>query len=152
CMNAFGPRRVNEYLLRVVESGPDWRKAGAVNALYWAQVSLCFVGNVPAYTPEHATPESRAAYLALADLWERNRRLYRETFVSNTNLHVRRSIIPSLNLDPGDYPESHRQLVAGAVAIARNHEDEYIRQRVEVQLGNEKLLDPLPHRETEAEG
>src|SRR5262249_31443861 len=45
CLSAFGPRRVNEYLLGVVESGTDFRKAGAVNALYWAQVGLSIPGN-----------------------------------------------------------------------------------------------------------
>ncbi len=35
CRSAFGLRRVNEYLLDVVESGTDFSRAGAVNALYW---------------------------------------------------------------------------------------------------------------------
>jgi hypothetical protein len=38
--------------------------------------------------------------------------------------------------------------VAQAVEIARNHDDDYIRHRVEVQLGKERLLKPLPHRDT----
>jgi hypothetical protein len=146
CLCAFGPRRVNEYLLGVVESGSDFRKAGAVNALYWAQVGLSFPGNAPSYSIENATPESRAAYEALADLWERKRRLLLETFVSNPSVDVRRSIIPSLNLDPAAYPEGHRPLVGRAIEIARGSDDEYIRHRVEVQLGNVKLLAPLPHR------
>jgi hypothetical protein len=148
CVAAFGPRRVNEYLLGVVETGTDDRKAGAANALYWAQVSLTFVGAAPAYTPEYATPESRAAYEALSDVWDRKRRLFLETFVANPSVEVRRSLIPSLNLDPAAYPEGHRPLVAEAVAIARGHPDKYIRHRVEVQLGNAKLLAPLPHRGT----
>jgi hypothetical protein len=146
CVAAFGPRRVNEYLLGVVEVGTNDRKAGAANALYWAQVGLTFVGAVPAYTPEHATPESRAVYDELADLWARKRRLLLETFVADTDLDVRRSIIAKLDLDPADYPEDLRPLVAEAVAIARGHADEYIRHRVEVQLGNVKVLAALPHR------
>ncbi|HYH64925.1 MAG TPA: hypothetical protein VD866_09550 [Urbifossiella sp.] len=137
CMTAFGPRRVNEYLLDVVEAGTDDQKAGAANALYWAQVGLTFIGEVPAFTPDHATPESRAAYEALADIQARKRRLLLETFVANPNVDVRRSIIPKLHLDPADYPEGLRPLVAEAIAIARGHPDEYIRHRVEVQLGNE---------------
>jgi len=147
CLSAFGHRRVNEYLLRVVESESDFRKAGAVNALYWAEETLAFKGTVPSFTIEYATPESRAAYEAVSDLRERKRRLLLETFVTNPNVDLRRSIIPSLNLDPSVYPESHRSLVAKAIEIARGSEDEYIRHRVEVQLGNVNLLAPLPHRE-----
>jgi hypothetical protein len=146
CLSAFGPRRVNEYLLGVVESGTDFRKAGAVNALYWAQVGLSFPGSAPSFSIEYATPESRAAYEALGDLWERKRRLLLKTFVSNPNVDVRRSIIPSLKLNAADYPEDLRPLVARAIEIARGSDDEYIRHRVEVQLGNVKLLAPLPHR------
>lgn len=146
CVRAFGHRRVNEYLLGVVESGSDFRKAGAVNALYWAQVPLSFPGTAPSFTIEYATPESRAAYEAVSDLRERKRRLLLETFISSPSVDVRRSVIPSLNLDPAAYPESHRPLVARAIEIARASEDGYIRHRVEVQLGTVTLLAPLPHR------
>jgi len=149
CMHAFGPRRVNRYLLSVVQSGTDSRKAGAVNALYWAQVPLTFVGLPPEWTIEYATPESRAANEALADLQELKRKLLLATFVSNENLHVRRSIIPQLSLDPAHHAPSDRPLVAQAIAIGRGHPDTYIRERTEVQLGNSSLLPPLPEREPE---
>jgi hypothetical protein len=135
CVTAFGHRRVNEYLLDVVESGPDFHKAGAVNALYWAGAPLSLPGGD-----------------ALADLWERKRRLLLETFVSNPSVDVRRSIIGKLDLDPADYPESHRPLVSRAIEIARGSGDEHIRHRVDVQLGNVKLFAPLPHRERGAGG
>jgi hypothetical protein len=61
---------------------------------------------------------------------------------------VRRGILPGLELEESAYPESLRPLVAQAVEIARNHDDDYIRHRVEVQLGNERLLKPLPHRDS----
>jgi hypothetical protein len=44
--------------------------------------------------------------------------------------------------------EDLRALVNEAITIARAHEDEYIRHRVEVQLGHERLLQPLPPRPT----
>ena len=154
CMERFGPRRVNEYLLSVVESGTDFRIAGAVNALYWAQVPLSFRnvaldGELPSFDIEHATPESRGAYMALQDVWARKNRLFLETFVGNPSVQVRRSIIPALNLDLQRCPESHRLLVTQAIDIARSHEDEYIRDRVEVQLGDMRPLMPLPPRDTE---
>jgi hypothetical protein len=146
-VRAFGHRRVIEYLLDVVETDTDFRRAGSVNALYWAGISLTFPAATSSFDIENATPESRAAYEALSDLWERKRRLLLETFVSNPSVDVRRSIIPSLRLDATAYPESHRPLVEQAIKIARCSEDEYIRHRVEVQLGNVKLFAPLPHRE-----
>jgi hypothetical protein len=148
CITAFGHRVVNEALLDYVENGSDFEKAGAVNALYWAGVSLCFVGDIREYTLENATPESRAAYLELKDVWLRKRCLFLREFVSNENVDVRRSIIPSLTLKEAAYPDALKPLVAQAVKIARNHDDDYIRHRVEVQLGNERLLKPLPHRDS----
>ena len=148
CMNSFGPRRVNEYLLCVIESGTDFQKAGAVNALYWAQAGLSFPSNAVSYDIEYATPESRAAYEALQDVRDRRRRVLLETFVMNSSVDVRRSIIPSLELDPQAYPDSHRSLVISAIEVARSHEDGYIRHRVEVQLGDvSEGLAPLPHPE-----
>ncbi len=139
---------MNEALLHYVETGSDFEKAGAVNALYWAGMPLRFVGDTREYTLENATPESRAAYLALEDVWLRKRCLLLQEFVANENVHVRRSIIPSLNLEESAYPDALKPLVAQAIEIARNHDDDYIRQRVEVQLGNERLLRPLPHRDS----
>jgi hypothetical protein len=147
CMNAFGPRRVNEYLLDVLESGTDSRKAGAASALYWAHVPLVFPGGALSHDIEFATPESRAELESLQDVWERKHCLLLETFVANSSLDVRRSIIPGLDLDPLAYPESHRPLVSQAIELARHHEDDYIRHRVEVQLGDvSEGLAPLPQR------
>jgi hypothetical protein len=136
CMEAFGPRRVNEYLLSVLERGTDVRKAGAARALYWAQVGLVFPGGTPSFDDELATQESRDAYALLDDVWKRKRQLLLEVFVTNSSVEVRRWVIPGLNLNPAAYPESHRPLVTQAIAIARAHDDEYIRHRVEIQLSD----------------
>jgi hypothetical protein len=58
-----------------------------------------------------------------------------------------RALIAGLDLDAAAYPDDLKPLVGEAIHIARTHSDGYIRQRVEVQLGNERLLEPLPHRE-----
>jgi len=149
CVDSFGHRRVNEYLLDVVEASDNTAIAGAIAALYWANMQISFYGKVPAYTLEHATPESRKAYEALNDVWERKRATYLRVFVFNQDLDVRRQIIPSLKLDENAYPEKLKPLVNQAVAIARSHHDEYIRHRVEVQLGNEQLLRPIPDRKSD---
>lgn len=144
CVETYGQRRVIETLLGYLEHGGDREKAGAASALYWANPPLAFRGNVPALTPEHATPESRARYEALADLRSRERALFLREFVRNSNIDVRRRIIPRLNLDPNAYPPDLRPLVAEAIRIARAHPDEYIRHRLGAQLGAERVLSPLP--------
>jgi hypothetical protein len=146
CIASYGHRVVNEALLDVVENGTDFEKAGAVNALYWAGMKPAYTGNTQDFTVENATPDSRAAYLELSDVWDRKRCLFLREFVSNENVDVRRSIIPSLCLDEAAYREVLKPLVSKAIDIARNHQDEYIRHRVEVQLGEEHLLYPRPHR------
>lgn len=152
CVDSFGHRRVNEYLLDVVDGGEDAAIAGAVAALYWANMQISFSGKVPAYTLEYATQDSREAYEALNDIWQRKRATYLKVFVFNENLDVRRQIVTSLKLDENSYPEDLKPLVKQAITIAKNHEDEYIRHRVEVQLGNEQLLRPIPDRQDVDQG
>ena len=143
----FGPRRVMEALLGIINKGNAFEQAGAINALYWTGVSLKFLPDAPRFTLEYATPESRATYESLADIRQRICVQLLELFVTTESVDVQRSIIPRLSLDPSAYPESHKSYVPQVVEIARNHTDDYIRHRVEVQLGNEKLLRPLPHRQ-----
>jgi hypothetical protein len=147
CITAFGCRRVNEYLLDVVANGTDYQKAGAVNALQWASAPLELPGNARSFEFENATPESRAEHEALRDVWQRRRELLLETFVSNQNVDLRRSIICKLDLNPAHYREHLRPAVTQAIEIARGSDDDYIRHRVEVQLGNEMLLRAFPHRQ-----
>lgn len=142
CLASYGYRPVNEALLAYVETGSNAEKAGAINALYWAQMPLTF-------PLEKTTPDSQCAYVELADLWQRKRVLFLQLFVTNPNLDVRRSLIPSLHLAEADYPAELQPLVAQAIQIARHHPDDYIRHRVEVQLGMEHLLYPLPERAAE---
>src|SRR6185369_1358937 len=152
CLQSVGFRPVNDYLLEVLQTGTAFRKAGAANALYWAQMGLSFPPGTTVFTVEHATPESQAEYAALAAIWDRKKLLLLETFVSNPSADVRRSIIPKLDLDARSYPESHRQMVAQAIEQARSSDDDYIRHRIEVQLGNVNVFAPLPHREKQKSG
>ena len=147
CVKSFGHRAVNEYLLNAVEGNDDEKIAGAVAALYWVNMQIQFAGSVPEYSLRYATPESRDAYMALKNVWHRKRLTFLRVFVGNEDVVVRRQIIPSLNLDDENYPEELKPLVQKAIEIARSHSDEYIRHRVEVQLGNERLLRPLPERQ-----
>jgi len=144
CMHFFGPSRVNEYLLSVVETGTDFRKAGAVSALYWAR----------GFSYEYPGSKPFAAMEMSEDDRKQRRTVLLETFVANPNLDVRRCIIPHLNLDPTHYPESHRPLVAKAIEIARASADDYIRQRAALQIERQgsRKYPPLPHRDKGAGG
>lgn len=130
-VTVFGRRRVQTALIEYVRTGTDHERAGAARAWYWAQAALRFRGGqtlVP-------TPESKADSDAVADLravW--NEATLRE-FVRNDDLDVRRCILPGLPLDPRHYPAGLHDLVAEAVHIARTHPDEYLRHRVEHQIG-----------------
>jgi hypothetical protein len=114
----FGLRRVIEALLEIFERGGPADKAGAMNALYWAQAPLTFVGNGP-FTLENATPESRALYLAVEDLRKRRDALFLRAFVTETDSSLRRCLLPRLSLDPRDYAAELAPLVETAQGLAR---------------------------------
>jgi hypothetical protein len=88
-----------------------------------------------------------SAYDAISDLRERKRKLFLETFVSNSDLDLRRVLIASLDLDETAYPDTHKHLVARAIRIAREHPDDYIRHRVQFQLDETSVAYRLPARE-----
>ncbi len=116
CVRSFGAESVLHELLRYLESGTDEEKGGAASALYWA-----------AGRSEETPQVSRL-------LWRIQEQMLRE-FVANPNLYVRRRLIPMLSLKPERYGEELRPLIGRAVEIARAHPDEYIRHRIEIQLG-----------------
>jgi hypothetical protein len=116
CVRSFGGRPVLEELLRYLETGSDTEKAGAASAFYWAGIGSAKGEDV-------------------AELRRRFGCQMLREFVANEDLHVRRRIIPVLRMDPAAYPEELRPLVPRAIKIARAHPDEYIRHRIEIQLG-----------------
>lgn len=137
---SFGPRRVNEALLDYLENGTDFEKAGAANALYWADKD-----KKPRNNPHS---DIAAEWEDLSDLWQRRHNLRLQEFVRNENVDVRRSLIPSLKLNEAHYPLELRFLVSQAIRIAQAHPDTYIRSRLKVQLGESSLYSALPHRQT----
>ncbi len=127
CVWAFGRKAVVEILLEHLENGTPGEKAGAANALYWAN----------AFGPDDRDEATRA----------RQRRSLLEQFLAATDLDVRRAIIAKLDLKPESWPEDLRPLAAKAVEAARSSGDEYLTHRVEVQLGGGGPYMALPPRE-----
>jgi len=113
----FGHRRVNETLLDWFQNGSNVEKAGIVRALYWT-----------------GAPESRAAYDALKDVWQRKRELFIKEFVSNSDLDVRQNLIANLQLDPSYYSIEFKPLINQAIGIAQDSNDPYIIQRLKIEL------------------
>lgn len=123
-------RRVRAALLEYLEHGTNREKAGAARAIYWAWAPISY----------HAHPDTwRQDYQRITDeCADVTRRLYillLKTFVACEDLDVRRSIIPLLSLSPSSYPQEWRHLIPKAMHLARIHPDEYIRHRVDIQLG-----------------
>jgi len=127
CVRSLGGRRVLTALLPYLESGTDAEKAGAASALYWTR------GN----------PRSED----LSDLRDRLECQLLQEFVGNPDLNVRRRIIPMLRLEAKVYPEELHSLIPAAIEIARSHPDEYIRHRVEIQLGSGGPFMAIPDSE-----
>jgi hypothetical protein len=130
---AFGRRRVQLALIAYLDTGTAPDIAGAARAWYWTQVPLVYVGG-----SKNATPESTAEYEAFSDLRKRYRYIALRRFVTEDDLDVRRCILPGIPLYPRAYPADMHDLVARAVQIARTSSDEYLRHRVEIQVGSSR--------------
>ena len=75
-------------LLDVIGNGTNVRKRGAFNAWYWAAPGLTFMGRPTSWTVDYATPESRQAWLAVADLRARHDEAALREFVTNDDLDL----------------------------------------------------------------
>jgi len=132
-MRCFGPRSVNLALLHILANGTDQEKCGASYSLYWGRVLVGRNGisNDP-----------------MDDVWDQKRSLMLRTFMENEDVYLRRSVLAQLSFDEAKYPEDLKPLLPEAIRIARAHPDEYIRHRIEIQLGEGNGLHlPLPDRE-----
>jgi hypothetical protein len=119
----FGRQRVQTALLHLLRHGTNPERAGAARAWYWTHPSGAYVRH------------NQAEWDGLADLRAAWREEALRQFVSNDDIHVRRCILPGLPLSAERYPADLHALVADAIRIAREHPDEYLRHRVEIQVG-----------------
>ncbi|MFE0644717.1 hypothetical protein ACFW2Y_24360 [Streptomyces sp. NPDC058877] len=131
-LNAFGHRRVQASLLGYLRAGTDLERAGAANAWYWSALPL----RMPTVRAEHPAATGPAEPVDAATVRAEWYETALREFVSNEHLDVRRCILPGLPLRKSAYPPALHDLVDAAVAIARSHPDEYIRHRVEHQVGD----------------
>lgn len=125
CIRSYGGREVAEVLFEYLEHGSNLEKAGAASAFYWC---LGLGGRSENLRPISA----RFQQVALQE------------FVANGDLDVRRRILPMLILRPDEVVPELASLAQKAIAIARADSDEYLRHRVEIQLGTAGPYRPLP--------
>jgi hypothetical protein len=135
-VNAFGPERVSQTLMEYLEKGTDFEKAGAVNALHWTgdQGSKSESGRQRPVSPE------------MMKLLDHRRLIYLQTFVKNPDIDLRRAIITHADLEELGASIALDDLIQKVIKICRASNDEYIRNRVEVQLGRARSVYPLPAR------
>ena len=124
-----GPRRVNEALIKYLEKGTNDEKAGVTSAFYWTLRNGGRRG-IP--------------YENIEDLKVIVRDWFLREYVTNPNVRLRQRILPHLRLSPEFYPAEMHSLIEQAIQLSREHEDEFIRHRIEYKLRGSGLIMPIP--------
>ena len=127
--------RVVRALTEVLEKGSAEDKAGAANALYWAR------GFAHEVDPDKGSATRDVQRHALL-----------RQFVECEDLHVRRAILGKLSLEAAHYPSDMHPLITRAIEIARTSGDDYLKHRIEIQLGSGGPYMALPDRPPEKTG
>lgn len=138
CVKSFGVKRVHNTLMDYLGSGSNYEKTGAVNALHWCVQAT---HGVHQETVGQSQPDGE-----LLKLQEIQRRLYMKTFIENADIDLRRALISHMALDQLAPTVTTQELIDKVVKIARTHPDQYIRSRLDVQLGRAHSQYPLPPR------
>jgi hypothetical protein len=128
-LRCAGPVKVVGALVRIFRSGEPSERTGALAALYWAMADAPDFGVDPDEVPRLAQEE-------LLD-----------TFMATDFLPLRRQILPWLKLGTPRADELAAR-VDRVIHICHTSPDDYLRARVEVQLGESSLLPPLPPRDS----
>lgn len=137
CAIVHGRRRVLRSLLDVFARGTNREKYGVGGAVYWCSMPREHM-SWPHWTRRVFRPAPDEPIDDLLQAYE-DRAL--EEFVRNPALDVRRALVPVL---PRAARRAH-SLGEQAIAIAREHPDEYVRQRVLCDLGESGLVPCKPH-------
>lgn len=123
-VRAMGARRVMEQLTKLLLNASENEQGGAVSAAYWVRGD-----------------DGEQRY---RDAHRRFREAMLQKFVDTDSTYVRQRIIPMLSLDDSDYSFDASALIAKAIEIARSHPNDYIRHRIEIQLGSGGPFRALP--------
>ena len=124
CVRSWGAAEVLRRLHRYLETGTNIERGGAASALYH------MAGN----------PRSEA----LGPLKAAIQSSLLAEFVRNENIDVRRRIFPQLALSESGHRVEDLPLLHQAIAVARDHTDEYLRHRADVQLSGRGPYKAMP--------
>ncbi len=105
--------QIVDWMIEIAEAGGDLEKGGVSRATYWLQER----------NPIDADSRQRLNAWMLAE------------FCRSDDLVAQRSLIAGLKLDPASVDDELAPLIKQAIDKARRSEDEYVRHRLEVQLG-----------------
>lgn len=123
CIRSLGALSVLKALRKALDYGGVAKQTGAVDALYWVNSN-----------PREEDLSQERALL---------RKIMIRLFLETDFVPLQRSIISKLKLNA----EDEDPLLKQVVTLARNHGDEYIRHRVEIQLGSsDGPFQALPQR------
>ena len=106
-------------------NGTEFEAGGAANAFYWFSPYMRKLD-------DNANLDYKIASI--------------KKFVETDSVDTRRTLIAKLDVDENSYPKEYRNLVAEALKIAKNSDDEYIKNRYQILVGESKLFSALPHR------
>ena len=123
-----GARAVAEALARLFREGATDERIGALAALYW----------VPAVAHQFRLDVEDAQGIPQQELLD--------AFLTTDSAALRRQILPTLRLATLSSGELAAK-AASVVELCLASEDDYLRARVRVQLGETSLLTPLPRRD-----
>ncbi len=127
-LRCAGPAKVVGALVHIFREGEPNERTGALAALYWATADASTFGGDADDVPGLGQGELLDAFLA------------------TDHLPLRRQILPWLELGTPTAAELASR-VERVAEICRTSPDDYLRARVEVQLGESSLLPALPPRD-----
>lgn len=108
------PEAINS-MIEMIDSNNPAEVAGVSNASYWARIELSESDDLKARTQLNA--------------WKIER------FLDLSDVYARRTLIAGMSFDKAFVPDEYKEKSNRVIELARNHEDEYIRHRLEIELG-----------------
>lgn len=103
-------------MFEMIDSNNPAEVAGVSNASYWVRIELGESDDIEARTQ--------------LNVWKIDR------FLNLIDVYARRTLIAGMSFDKAFVPAKYREKINRVIELARNHEDEYIRHRLEIELGS----------------
>jgi hypothetical protein len=113
----LAPPEAVAILLDIADRGGPVERGGAASAGYWLKIDL------PGWTQPT---------LARLNSWKL------QAFLLETDPYAQRALVAGLSFEPSHVEPAARALVPQVIAKARSHADDYVRSRIEIDLGTSR--------------